>query len=209
MKNDYIIIDKKNINEIEKKIDIPNENIENDIFKINNFKKNINNDLNNIEFIYNKCKKCSNYTQKNIYKCIFCDNYYLCDECYKISDKNKYHKHEDFFEIKYPNIIIDNIKELQNIGFHKIINSFNFLLNNIFLDKNGNITTKPLNNDDINNLKNICKEMDSINVNPLIYFNDYEKAYINEKLQKMEEDLKSLIITKIAIFLDKLTEIVK
>ena len=146
------------------------------------------------------------YTKK-IYKCAFCDNYFLCDKCYKILNNNKeFHQHEVFFEINYPNNIIKIIGELQNTVFNNIINSFYILLNKIFFDENGNITTKPFNNDDIHNLKNIYKDMESIEANPMEYFSEYQKVYINKEFKKMEEDSISLIINKIKIFLSKLNE---
>ena len=39
--------------------------------------------LYDMEFINNKCQKCYKYSEKKIYKCIFCDTYYLCDNCLK------------------------------------------------------------------------------------------------------------------------------
>ena len=89
-----------------------------------------------MEFINNKCQKCYKYSEKKIYKCIFCDKYYLCYNCLKQNNKkNKFHEHEHFFEINFPNYIIMKDDKLENIRFNNIINSFYNLIINIFLMK--------------------------------------------------------------------------
>ena len=190
-----------NINEIKV---TPNETTEKESLQI---KKNEIDILNDMKFIKNKCKNCNKYSDKNIYLCIFCDKYYLCDNCYKNNNKNKkFHEHEHFFEINFPNYIIKKYHELEILRFNYTINSFYNIINNIFFDENGNISTKQINLDVFNNLKEICIDMKNVRADPNEYYTEFQNVYIKKELKKMEEESKSLIYDKINIFLVKLNE---
>ena len=164
--------------------------------------------LNKLDFIKNNCKNCDNQSLKNIYKCVLCDDYFICNNCYKT--KNKFHKHNDFFEIKYPDEIIRQIQQRinNNITYDKIINKFNVILKDIFFDKDGNLSTKEINNFDKYNLNQICKELNSINESPSTYFSDYKKTYLNQKqLEQFKNADQKLILNKMILFVNKLGEI--
>ena len=68
--------------------------------------------LNNLEFINITCKKCKQKKIHLIFKCVICDNYWLCDTCHKSNIINKFHEHINFFHIIYPHNIINQIKKV-------------------------------------------------------------------------------------------------
>ena len=166
--------------------------------------------LNQLDFINNECKKCNNQSFKNIYKCVLCDDYFICNICYK--NKNKFHEHNDFFEIKYPDKIIRQMQEeiKNNNTYNNIINKFNVILKDIFFDKDGNLSTKEINNFDKYNLNQICKELNSINESSTIYFSEYKMTYLNQKqLEQFKNADRKLILNKMILFVNKLSEIEK
>ena len=165
--------------------------------------------LDKIEYINNKCKICENKCKNVIFKCILCDNYFICNLCYtRNSIKNPLHRHFVFFEIKYPPEVIIQIreKEQEKIKFNKIISSFYSLLNSVFFDKNGNLTTKPFDESKVSNLKKICDEMVSLKAPPLEYYLEYQNTFINVQLKKLDEESKVIIKNKILKFLNILTK---
>ena len=85
----------------------------------------------------------------------------------------------EFFEVNYPKNVIKQVQD--NIKFNNIINKFYLLLQNIFFE-NGNILINPINETDIKKIKQICKEMKSINVKPLDYFSEYQKVVIFKEI---------------------------
>ena len=161
----------------------------------------------NIEFINNKCNKCEHLCLKIIYKCVLCDNFFLCETCHKNNRKTKFHNHFDFFEIRYPNEVIRQMQEKINEGakLKKSLASFYGLLNSIFFDK-GEFLIKEYNKNDVKNLKQICKEMKSLNADPLEYFSEYKKTFINNQVEKLEEKSKELVKNKLKIFTVNLEE---
>lgn len=164
--------------------------------------------LKNLEFINNKCKKCEKKAMKSIFKCVICDNYYLCEACQKSNSKYKFHEHNEYFHIIYPNGVQAQLgkKENDNIKFNQAVSSFYTLLKEIFFDKNYNIITKEISNKEIKNLTKICKQMDSLNAPPLEYFSEYQKIYINREL-KNDEKLKEIIFQKINIIVNNISKI--
>ena len=136
--------------------------------------------------------------------------FFLCKGCYKNNNKNKIHKHNDFFEIIYPKEVIrqyqENIKNNQKYNY--IMNIFYNLINNIFFE-NGNISLKSFNDSDIKDLKQICKDMKSISQDPNECFSEYKKVFINTELKKLKnENERKIILEKEALFIDKLNRII-
>jgi len=173
------------------------------IIKNNKLKINGKYCIKNIEFINNRCKKCYEKCLESIYKCVLCDNLFLCKNCHKNNIKGKMHEHNDFFEINYPKEVIKQFKEdiNENIKINNIINSFYELLKSIFFDKNGNISLKAFNDSDIKNLKQICKDMKSFNEDPQIHFSKYHKIFINDKFQQLNSEIdKRKFADKLALF---------
>ena len=164
-----------------------------------------------IEFINSKCNNCNQLCKKINYKCVLCDNYFLCEACHKICRKNKLHEHFDFFEIRYPNEVIRQIQEKlkEAANLRKALGTFYGLLNLIFFDKNGDLLIKEFNKNDIKNLKQICKDMKSANADPMEYYSEYKITFINSQLDKLEEKSKEILSNKIKIFLINLEDSVK
>jgi len=146
-----------------------------------------------IRFISNKCDNCSKQNDKNIFQCISCENYYLCQACHNENFKNKkYHNHKYFFEIKFPDDLITKIKakEKHDKEYYNAINKFNDFLNGIFFDKSGNFSNEKYipNKSNIQNFKKLCKEMTKIKEDPLKYFEDYKATNINPKLKEIKKE---------------------
>ena len=118
------------------------------------------------------------------------------------------HEHSAFFEIRYPGEIIKQINDkiIEKSKFNNVISSFYILLNNSFFDNKGNIKIKPFDNHDIINLKPICKYMNKYNASPILYFNEYQKTFINNEIKKLDNESKEIIYEKIKFFIVKLTE---
>ena len=162
--------------------------------------------LQNLDFINNICHNCNEKCLKSIYKCVICDNLFLCNNCYKNNKKKIFHQHYDFFEINYPKNVIKQIED--NIIFNNIINRFYELLRNIFFE-NGNISLKPINDADFKKLIKICKEMKSINVKPLDYFSEYQKVIIFNEFKKLNSETdKWQFSQKESLFLENLKKAV-
>ena len=134
LKNEIEKIKKKcedyNVNEINNKInDLKNNELKK--FKENGKEYN----LKELEFINNRCKKCGKKTINSIYKCLICDNYFLCELCHRNINKTEIHKHIDFFYIKYPNGVAIQL-EKEQLDFKKLnfaVNAFNILSINILM----------------------------------------------------------------------------
>ena len=187
---------------------LSNNNNLNDINVNNKLKDNEEKyNLKNLEFINNNCKKCNKKSMKSIFKCVICDNYYLCEVCHKNNIKGKFHEHNEFFHILYPNGLQTQIarKENINIKFNNAVNSFYILLREIFFDQNSNITAKEISKKEIKSLNKICKEMDSLNASALEYFSEYQKIYINKEL-KNDEKLRANIFQKVSIIVNNITK---
>ena len=219
---------KINDNNIENKINDnihPDVKIENDFYVFNLYnsetKMPLNNmnikskkqkyNLKNIIFINNRCQKCDCKNLESIYKCVLCDNLFLCKNCHKNNNKNKIHEHIDFFEINYPNELIkqikDNIKE--NKRFNNIINNYYELLRNIFFDENGNISLRSIQDCDTQNLKQICKDMKSFNIDPINYYSEYKIYIKNELMKNNSEEINLAIMAKETLFLKNLEDFSK
>jgi len=208
IENDIIIDDKLN-NKFE---NLETEKISN-IYKLNDskVKKQLNNDknkkndkkyfLDNLEFINNKCKICNLITLESIYKCVICDNFFLCSYCHNNNSIMKIHEHNDFFEIKYPIKVITQIKE------EKIIDNYYSILNSIFFENDGILSEKTFNVNTIQ-LEKICKYMKSIKADPYAYFKKYKKLFIiNEIMKEPKSKITKIILEKEVQFLDKLNKI--
>ena len=212
---DNLIKEKKEkdqlINELKKEIEVlknhqQKNEVKNEKLKIINNREKYN--LKYLEFINNKCKKCDKTSMKSIFKCVICDNYYLCEACQKNNSKYKFHEHNEYFHIIYPNGVQAQLgkKENDNIKLNQAINSFYNLLKEIFFDENSNIITKEISNKEIKNLIKICKQMDSLKAPPLEYFSEYQKIYINKEL-KNDVKLKEIIFQKINIIVNNISKI--
>ena len=169
-------------------------------------KKNGKYKLEKLEFINNICDNCKNDILDKIYKCVLCDNYYLCDTCHK--NKNKFHEHNDYFDIKYPPEVInqkkDNIKK--NNSYDAVINQFNEFLNKIFFDKNGNLSFKEIHNSDLKNIEKIFKKMESINESPVTYFAKYQAFFINKQLKNINPEIRENIKKNIGILYSEISK---
>jgi len=104
--------------------------------------------IQDIQFINIKCNKCQKKNDKNIFQCISCENYYLCQDCYKENNKQATrfhdHKHSYFFEIIFPNELMKliKIKEKHYKNYYEVIDKFNDFLTSIFFDENNNFSNK-------------------------------------------------------------------
>ena len=203
--NDFVII-KESKNNYQNQLS-NNSNL-NDINVNNKLKDNEEKyNLKKLEFINNRCKKCNKKTIKSIFKCIICDNYYLCETCHKANNKNKFHEHNEYFQIIYPNGVQNQLykKQNENIKYNNAVNSFYALLREIFFDQNSNITTKEINKKEIKALNKISKEIDSLNASALEYFSEYQKIYINKGLEN-DDKLREIIFQKINIVVNNITK---
>jgi len=161
-----------------------------------------------------KCHKCEKKNDINIFQCVCCENYYLCQDCYnENNDKTLcFHKHRFlyFFEIKFPKELMKKINKKRKVdkNYNEVINRFNDALNNIFFDKDGNLSYKKYNKDlsHIEKLKRLFDDMNRINEDPFKYFEEYKTFYINPNLRKIENEGKQkeiilLIEEKIQLFM--------
>lgn len=188
--NKEVPYENNNINE-----KFQNKNINNLNLKSNDINSKGKNNL-YLQFILTKCNNCQKLSEKNIYKCVSCKNYYLCQECFKENNKkNKaFHKHEYlyFFEIKFPKELKYIVKNelMINKFYNEVTGKFNTLLNNIFFDTNGNFSNKEYNSDKphLEQLQILYNEMNKINEEPFKYFEDYKISYINPELEKIEKE---------------------
>ena len=130
---DNLIKEKKEkdqlINELKKEIEVlknhqKKNEVKNEELKIINNGEKYN--LKYLEFINNKCKICNKESIKSIFKCVICNNYYLCEVCHRNNIKGKFHEHNEYFHIIYPNGVQTQIarKENINIKFNNAVNSF-------------------------------------------------------------------------------------
>ena len=164
----------------------------------------------NLEIFYKRCKNCNKCSDNKIFKCLFCDNYFLCNNCYTIDyNKFKIHEHEDFLEIIYPKSIIKQLKEKENQICYNIVNSFYNSLNNILFDKNGNLNMKPFNLKEINNIKEIYDNLIYIKKDPLEIYMNYQTNFIKKEIYQLDEKSKSFISEKINLFMNKLMDLNK
>ena len=188
--------EKENLFNIEGETPIPNQKLKENGKEYN---------LKKLEFI-KYCNNCEKLGKKVIFKCVLCDNYFLCDICYKT--RNKFHEPHEYFEIRYPNEVIRQIQERlnENSKLNRSVNSFYTILNNIFFDKKGNLVKKELNKNEIKNLKQICKEMKSVNADPMEYYSEYKLTFINCQLEKLDEESTKLLSEKIKLFIINLEE---
>ena len=147
----------------------------------------------NIQFISNKCNNCSKQNEKNIFQCISCETYYLCQACHKENFKNnKYHKHKYFFDIVFPVELMTKIKakEKHDKEYYDATNNFNDFLNGIFFDKSGKFSKEKYipNKSNIKKFNNLCNEMKKFKEDPLKYFEEYKTKNINPKLEEIKNE---------------------
>ena len=172
----------------------------------NNKKNNTNYDLKALEFVKD-CNNCHTLNPRIIYKCVVCDNYFLCQKCYQT--KKKFHEEHEFYEIIFPPKIISQMQsKIQNYNkCSKALDNFNILLKKIFFEKNGNLSLKKITESDLKPLQQICRDMNSDNESALIYFTEYKNSYINNiSFEKINKEEKIIIADKLVIFSNKLYE---
>ena len=99
-----------------------------------------------------------------------------------------------------------NEKINESSKLKKALGAFYGLLNNIFFDKKGNLLIKEYNKNDIKHLEPICKEMKSLNVEPMESFSEYKLTFINPQLEKLEEKTKEILRNKLKLFIFNLEE---
>jgi hypothetical protein len=173
----------------------------------------------NIQFIKNKCNKCDKQNENNIFQCVICENFYLCQACHKENNKSNknIHEHKDFFEIKFPAKLMEKIKlkEKHDKEYYETIEKFIDFLNGIFFDNNGNFSKQKfvVNNSNTKILKNLCNEMIIFKEDPLKYFEDYKKYTINPKIESItkegkQEEMVQLINEKLKIIFDNLFKLI-
>ena len=147
----------------------------------------------NFDFINKICNKCSNQNNSNIYRCAFCKDYYLCSKCLKENEKKEkqYHEHIYFFEVIFPEKLIELIELAKNKDekYNSIIGKFNDFLNKIFFDDNGNFSLEKYNANNTK-LKSLVKEMKSIKESPLSYIDDYKITCLNLEMEKLKNQNK-------------------
>ena len=172
-----------------------------------------------IKFIKNKCNKCDKQNENNIFQCVICENFYLCKDCHKdINKSNKnIHEHKDFFEIKFPEKLMEKIKlkEKHDKEYYETVEKFIDFLNGIFFDNNGNFSKQKfvVNRSNTKILKNLCNEMIKFKEDPLKYFEDYKKYTINPKIESItkegkQEEMVQLINEKLNIIFDNLFKLI-
>ena len=149
--------------------------------------------------ISNDCSNCNNKNNDIIYKCILCNNYFLCENCHNYKKETEIHDHTLYFEIKYP-------KELIEKQSYLIIEQFNIYLKNFFFDNNGNLSTAPKFILYEKKLQQICNDLKAINISPDIYFSDYRKSYINCLFRRLDQNNQKIVIDKIALFSQKILQ---
>ena len=149
-----------------------------------------------LQFINNICNKCGKQSDNNIYQCVKCENYYLCQVCFRENNKtnNKIHEHKYYFEIKFPDKLMEKIKlkEKHDKEYYEAVGKFNDFLNDIFFDKNGNFSKQQyiVNTIGIANFKILCMEMKKFKEDPLKYFEEYKKETINPKFESLKKEGK-------------------
>jgi len=201
-----IILDLKNVD---------SKNFNNDIKKKE--KKNLTRQ--DIQFIKNKCNKCGKQNDYNIFQCVKCEDYHLCQACHKenIKPNGIFHEHINFFEIKFPPKLMDKIKEKEKKDreYYEVTNKFNDFLNGIFFDKNGNLTKQQFiaNRKNIKTFKNLCNEMNNIKEDPFKYFEEYKKKTINPKIESLvnegkQEEMILLINEKLKLISNNLFKLI-
>ena len=172
-----------------------------------------------IQFIKNKCNNCGKQNDNNIFQCVKCGNYYLCPACHKenIKPNKNLHEHIYFFEIKFPDKLMEKIrlKEKNDKEYYEAIDKFNDFLNGIFFDKNGNLTKQQFiaNRKNIRIFKNLCNGMNNIKEDPFKYFEEYKKETINPKIESLvnegkQEDIILLINEKLNLISNNLFKLV-
>jgi len=102
---------------------------------------------------------------------------------------------------------IIKIKEKSDKEYYETTNKFNDFLSGIFFDKDGNLSNQKYIENKWNNkiLKNLYNEMKKIKVDPLKYFENYQKQTINQKLESIKKEGNHKEI--IALISQKLKEI--
>ena len=138
---------------------------------------------------------------KNIFKCIICDNYFLCEKCYKINNKNKnkFHSHVDFFCIYFPTEVIKQIQEeiKLNNNIDKTIDKFNKLLQEYFFDIYLKLLLEEKKQIDSNKLKSICKDMKVYSNDQIEYFAYYQLFFLEKPKKELKDKQKNLFDKKI------------
>ena len=207
MKANIIIRDEtNNLNE--------NNNIDNN--KNNELKSKLKKDgksyyLKRLEFINNICENCKESSLKNIYKCVICDNYFLCEKCYKINNKHKFHSHDDFFEIHFPSGVKKQIKEENkpSINVNITIEKYNKLLQEYFFDENGELLLNEKKQIDLRILKTICKEMKNFKNDPIDYFANYKICFLEKPKKELKDKQLDFVQKKMEAIFVNLSNILK
>ena len=180
----------------ENNIKIKNENINNLYLKSNdiNAKERKILYIEDIQYINIKCNKCKKKNNKNIFQCVYCENYFLCQDCLNKNNKKakRFHDHKYlyFFEIIFPIELMTLIKrkEKNYKVYYEVIDKFNDFLDSIFFDEDGNFSNKKIDKQHIEKLKSLCNDMNNFNEDPFKYFKDYKQYYINPKIKNVEND---------------------
>ena len=86
---------------------------------------------------------------------------------------------------------IIKLKEKNDKEYYEAISKFNDFLSGIFFDKDGNLSKQQyIENKSLNfkTLKNLCNELNKFKVNPLKYFENYQKQAINQKIESIKKE---------------------
>jgi len=181
------IIDKQKNEDDKVKNDNLNEIIKEDVKEFNN----IYTELKNFNF---KCNNCKNNCIDNIFICLHCNSFFLCNKCFKNFQKIAHiHTKEIFFEIKFHRSV-----KLFNIKITSI-NDFKEMLKNIFFEEDGKLFKFKFNLKDIdsNKIKTLRNNFKMCYQNIKEYFLKYEESYIKPELDKLEDKKKDLIKERI------------
>ena len=146
-----------------------------------------------------QCNLCKNICKENIFNCIFCESFYLCETCHK--KKKHEHEKEYFIEINFPTIL----KTI--INYNTTLEEFNKIIVETFLDENENLNNKNINEFDYKSKKSLIKNFLSFYKNGSTYIKTYEKIYLEPKLENLPEDEKKSINEKIKSFNLKMFEL--
>ena len=84
------------------------------------------------------------------------------------------------------------LKEKHDKEYYETIGKFIDFLNNIFFDKNGNLSKQQFiaNKSNIKIFKNLCNEMNNVKEDPFKYFEEYKKETINPKIESLVNEEK-------------------
>ena len=179
------------IKDLKKKIEVSEKKLQElESLYSNKYKNKKNNEDNNEIKEGIKCKRCfTELINGIIYKCTFCNNYYLCQKCIK-ENLESFHPHKflEFWIKQEPQISNeDNNYNIINININKLNEDKNKYIKNNLEYNNNFINQKKedfLKNKDINEIKNNDNNIIKYNIilNKTIEFDNYSYKCLTKNL---------------------------